>query len=798
MSEQKREVFISYHTATAADTVRAAAEALEAAGISCWYAPRDCEDDFAGSIVRAIQGCRVFLFVLNASSGQSEHCMNEVSQAFQRYSSHDEICFLPFKIQDFRLSDGLSYYISRFHIMDGGLPPEQLKIPELVSRVKSLLSRESFREAEVELPAGFGVPERKSCRIVNAMQFPDSAFVGREREIAEIAEQLAQPDNKVFLVGMGGIGKSEIAKMYLKRYAGDYDVVRWIPFEQSIIATLANDHAFPIEGLSHTDYPAEDEAAYAKRKLRILNSIADRRVLLVIDNFDVEGDPDLTELCAGPYSILFTTRCHQSGSGIREIDVLPMTDPEELMGLFQAEYKRALSPEDAAYVREIIAFLDHHTLSIRLVAAAMQARRIRPAQMLQMLRENPEQLRENEKLSGMIFGRLKAVFRLTGLTEDELFVLKNLSLIQMGGIAVETFSEWCGADYDVIDDLIARSWILHDEVLDQIHLHPMITELMLEEVRRDPESVNGLIDCMVNSYGSLWRDSLKRKMQWLELAKTAYDRLPEGHPKQPVLKLLRADTLMTMSMRAASIPLYRELWESTGKNDALELRLKLCSKLAHAQALNGDVEDGCQTALEGWQLASAMPDDTLTPQEGYWKSQVLSRLAETTREMKDYDRSIGYARFAVEARTRFFRETMQQDRGWALYNLARTLYMRGAAGDYAESRSLLEEALELFGQAEDAWAQSYSYDLLGQILMREGKYPQALEMSQKCWDILLPRLGPENMDMAHNLLWRGNIYREMGDRENAADCWQRAAGIYRGRNAVKPALEAEALLAELL
>ncbi len=135
MSEDRRDVFISYHTSSAAETVKMAAAALEAAGISCWYAPRDCGDDFAGSIVRAIRGCRIFLFILNHNSGQSEHCMNEISQAFMRYSAHDEICFLPFKIEEFRLSDGLSYYISRFHIMDGGLPPEQLKIDELVGRV---------------------------------------------------------------------------------------------------------------------------------------------------------------------------------------------------------------------------------------------------------------------------------------------------------------------------------------------------------------------------------------------------------------------------------------------------------------------------------------------------------------------------------------------------------------------------------------------------------------------------------------------------------------------------------------
>ena len=56
MSEP-RDVFISYHTDSAGDQVRKIASALEGAGISCWYAPRDCGANYAGSIVEAIRAC---------------------------------------------------------------------------------------------------------------------------------------------------------------------------------------------------------------------------------------------------------------------------------------------------------------------------------------------------------------------------------------------------------------------------------------------------------------------------------------------------------------------------------------------------------------------------------------------------------------------------------------------------------------------------------------------------------------------------------------------------------------------
>ena len=78
MSEP-RDVFISYHTDSAGDQVRKIAAALEGAGISCWYAPRDCGANYAGSIVEAIRACRVYLLILNEQSNLSAHILNEIN-----------------------------------------------------------------------------------------------------------------------------------------------------------------------------------------------------------------------------------------------------------------------------------------------------------------------------------------------------------------------------------------------------------------------------------------------------------------------------------------------------------------------------------------------------------------------------------------------------------------------------------------------------------------------------------------------------------------------------------------------
>lgn len=77
---------------------------------------------------------------------------------------------------------------------------------------------------------------------------------------------------------------------------------------------------------------------------------------------------------------------------------------------------------------------------------------------------------------------------------------------------------------------------------------------------------------------------------------------------------------------------------------------------------------------------------------------------------------------------------------------------------------------------------SLGSDLLGQIKMAQGHLDEALEISLRVWEELLPQLGPEHADMANSLNWRGNIYRAMGDEEKARGCYTQAAEIYRKLN----------------
>ena len=81
------DVFISYRDSAndkaAAETVCAH---LEAAGFSCWIAPRDVleGDDYGAAIVRAIEDCRVLVLIFSAAANTSRQIVRELKTRGRR------------------------------------------------------------------------------------------------------------------------------------------------------------------------------------------------------------------------------------------------------------------------------------------------------------------------------------------------------------------------------------------------------------------------------------------------------------------------------------------------------------------------------------------------------------------------------------------------------------------------------------------------------------------------------------------------------------------------------------------
>ena len=120
-------VFVSYSSADRI-TAEAVCAGLEAAGITCWIAPRDAlpGNKYQGSIVRAIRQSRAMVFIFSAQSNGSEHVFRELHTA-----SEEKKPIVPFRIEDVAPSDDFYYYISALHWLDAITTPLE---PQIINR----------------------------------------------------------------------------------------------------------------------------------------------------------------------------------------------------------------------------------------------------------------------------------------------------------------------------------------------------------------------------------------------------------------------------------------------------------------------------------------------------------------------------------------------------------------------------------------------------------------------------------------------------------------------------------------
>ena len=130
------DVVISYQTqdTSAATAIR---DSLEAAGITCWMAPRDITAGSAWSaaIVQAIAQAKVLLLVGSAHAFTSR----QVARELERADSKEKI-IVPVMLEPVSLTNDFEYYLGRVQHFPAYPPPLDDHLKQLVISLRSVLS----------------------------------------------------------------------------------------------------------------------------------------------------------------------------------------------------------------------------------------------------------------------------------------------------------------------------------------------------------------------------------------------------------------------------------------------------------------------------------------------------------------------------------------------------------------------------------------------------------------------------------------------------------------------------------
>ena len=186
---------------------------------------------------------------------------------------------------------------------------------------------------------------------------PATPFLGRDRELGEVGELLART-RLLTLTGPGGGGKTRLALQAAGAAADEYPQgVWWVP-----LAAVVDPASILDEASRSLGAPGELAA-----------TIGDRRLLLVLDNFEhlIDAAPALSELLAGcPNLDLLVTsreRLRIAGENVYPVPVLARAEARELF----STRARAVSPDFTpdAMVDLLCERLDDLPLALELAAA---------------------------------------------------------------------------------------------------------------------------------------------------------------------------------------------------------------------------------------------------------------------------------------------------------------------------------------------------------------------------------------------------------------------------------------------
>lgn len=318
---------------------------------------------------------------------------------------------------------------------------------------------------------------------------PTAGYVGRQTELKEIHKRL-QNDGYVFIKGIGGLGKSELAKIYAKEYADQYHTVVFCKYTDSLDISVAD---LPIQGINPDDY--KDFEKLVKDKNQVIHD-CDNHTLLIVDNFNVTYDKflrDFLPASAGGFKVIFTTRCTQASEYYADKTYeLPKLSKDLCVNLFLKRSGVNSEENDTEKLQELITKIDRNTLVLILLASAVKRTGMSIEDVLERLDEQeldvikPELFHEYDydtaetQAYNKLLAHLYAVFSISALNAGELEVLKDMTLIDATGIPLAEFVEYCkSSDVNVqtVMSLAAQSWLFVDDA-EIVSMHPTVSDLI--------------------------------------------------------------------------------------------------------------------------------------------------------------------------------------------------------------------------------------------------------------------------------------------------------------------------------
>ncbi|MBP3684096.1 MAG: hypothetical protein J6J12_03930 [Oscillospiraceae bacterium] len=334
---------------------------------------------------------------------------------------------------------------------------------------------------------------------------PDSRKVfGRETQLQTLRELLENqnaPGRVAAICGMGGVGKSTLARLYGETFAESYDVIAEVTAAsfRDAVKCIVIENWQP--DTSHWSRSSDEQTEDMLRQL-----CREHSALIIVHDYNVSADPDFGKWKTLGADVILTSRHDWQG----ELPALRLKcedlHPDDAAAIFREFYlqegqREACLEADRAALDRLLRSVNHHPLTIKLLARYLAARELTPAQGWEALEISfaPDSYvlvrshKDAAVTENNIYGHLAAIFRKAlqeNLFSDQaLDALRYMTLISsQHGISLSRFVQWTRLDSFFLKQLQQYGWVEYypgrQDLLDPepqpgIYTMPMIIQEVL-------------------------------------------------------------------------------------------------------------------------------------------------------------------------------------------------------------------------------------------------------------------------------------------------------------------------------
>jgi len=601
-------------------------------------------------------------------------------------------------------------------------------------------------------------PLLRSSAPLNNLPPSPSSFVGREEELAELTELLANPDCRlVTLVGPGGIGKTRLALRVAEDHVGVFahgvyfvSLVS-ISSAEYLVPAVAKVIGCPFDGRQE---PEE----------QLLNYLQEKEMLLVLDSLEhlLEGVGLLAEIlrCAPGVVLLATSRERlnlreewvYTVEGLRcpgeqvpdgpDLSVAEELETYSAVDLFcqrarQAHRHFSLSETETLHVMRICQLVEGMPLGVELAAAWVTVHSCEEiaGEIERNLDILTARLRNVPARQRSIRATFEHSWQLLSEMEKSLFA--RLSVFR-GGFRAEAAALVAGASTSALAALLDKSLVRRVSP-DRYDIHELLRQYAAEKLEANPQEYE------------------ETQMQHARYF-AAFLKQREGHLKGAKQR----QALLEIGLEIENA---RQAWRLAVARGCVREVEQGLESLYHFYDIQGRFQEGVRffaQAIERW-------DGDVQYERIF--GEVLSRQGALYCCLGLYRQANAALKQSLEI---FERLKMQAGQAFCLVNLANVARNRGR---YGETEQLAQESLALSRQIGDDWGATYSLCLLGLARYRTGDATQAQALLEE--SLAIGRESGNQRLVISSLNALGDIACHWGDYARAQRVFEECLALSR-------------------